>query len=276
MDLRALVIALCLLLTACAIRGPATPVPAQGRVVLVRPFVSTPRSAQALVETKTVLDIATLYVVPWIEQGDGTFRLIPLRADTFIPGGDTLRDFTRWSEIVFGAQHTPWVDLDRPIALTGLKAHARYRITALAFDRSMTLISKEGAPSSIELSLGDDDAPSVETPLPVELVDTPFGAQATVQLSVTGNLSRLDRLEVSLKRLSEGLADPLTVATASVPAKQLPHPLRFSHLRAHTRYAVVVAAHVTDGGSAPQPQTLEFDVGHDDRLPDLEAAIAVP
>lgn len=274
MALRALVMTLCLFLTGCSLRVPATPAP--GRVVLVRPYLLTSRSAQAVVPTKTVDDIAVIVVVPLIDRGDGTFYLISRQTGELIAPGDTFRDFTRWSEIVLASGDVPWFDFDRPIALTGLKPHARYRIMALAFDRTFTLISKEGGPSSIELSLGEDDAPSVVTPLPLELVDTPFGAEATVRLSMTGNLDRLNRLEVSLERLSNGLTDPVPVATASVPAEALPHSLRFSHLNAHTRYVVVITAHVTDGGSAPPPQTLEFDVGHDDSLPDLEAAIAVP
>lgn len=270
---RALVMTLCLLLHGCSIRVPAAPAQTPGRVVLVRPYFPASRSAQALVPTKSVDDIATLYVVPSIDPGDGLFREISRQTGEPIEPSDA---FIPWSAVVHAVQEARWLDMDRPIALTGLRPHARYRIMALAFDRTGTLISKEGEASSIELSLGEDEAPSVETPLPVQLVDTFFGAEATVQLSMTGNLNRLDRLEVSLRRLSDGQAALLPVATASVPAKQLPAPLRFSHLNAHTRYAVRIESRVTDGGAVPPPRTLEFEVREDDRLPDLEVAINVP
>lgn len=275
MQLRTLLAVLCLFLVGCSGRPPSAPsaIHPNGRSIFVRPFVSSSPSVQALVPTKTIDDIAGLVVVPTIDPGDGQYHVISRATGAPLEPVDS-PEWT-WDKVVYVEQSMPWIRFDQPIRISGLRAFGRYRITAMAFGRDGYLISKVGAPSSVDLTLSDDDAAIVETALPVQLMDTPFGARFNLAISLSGAESRLDRVVVQVKRQAAD-APPTPVATYTVTRSQLMVPLRVSHLNAQTRYVVDIEPQVADDGPAPASQSLQIQVGQDDVLPDQEVTIAIP
>ncbi len=274
MRLPALLLALCLVLTACS--GRLTPLPTGNapvdRVLWVKPYLV--RTVQALVPLKTADDIAFVVIVPLRDPGDGLYRPIALGTGKLLEPVDDWQSYPRWGEFVNAYGYPTETAFERPIPLSGLRVHGRYRIVALAFDKDYHLISKPDA-SSVDLTLTDDDRPIAESPLPLRIMDTPFGATANLQLSVTGDVDRLESLVVSLYRALEGQDTGHLVATFEVPANQVPGPLRLSHLQADGRYTVVVEARPT-AGEAPEPSVWEFEVGLDDVVPSHTIAIALP
>jgi len=264
-----------LFLTGCSASTTSLPsvVPTKGHNLVVRPYLSTSRSVQALVPTKTIDDIEYLAIVALIDPGDGQYHTISRTT------GEPLETFDSfqwdWREILVAERRMPVISFDQPIVLSGLKAHGRYRLLALAFDRHGWGISQLGAPSSVDLTLSDDDALTVESPLPVQLMETPFGATLNLSLSLTGPMSRLEGVNVTVKRLPADGA-PVPVATYSLTRSQLAMPIRVSHLNALSRYVVDIEPQVVDGGPAPASQSLEVQVGQDDVLPDREVEIVIP
>jgi len=171
MPIRTLVALLCLFLLGCAGGPPSAPATVQpiGRSILVRPFVSSPISVQALVPNKTIDDIFYLAVVPTIDPGDGQYHVISKATGEPLSTADSLEWY--WEEVVYVDQRMPWIRFDQTIRISGLRAFGRYRITALAYGRDGHIISKVGAPSSVDLTLSNDDMTTVETALPVQLID---------------------------------------------------------------------------------------------------------
>lgn len=268
MRLNAIPLLLSLLLAGCAaLPGASGPVRSAGHVLRLKPYVPASRSTQALVRPKTVDDIFELALVPERDPGDGVFRT--LRWESGEPLDPSVG--FDWEQIAFTVRWAPHIMFDRPVTLGGLRANGRYRIVALAYDRKGELISDPEA-SRVDLTLGDDDAPSVDVPMPVHLVDTAFGATCTLDLAATGRVDRLDHLEVRLK--ADVGSEPL--ATYVVTPERLFTPLKLTHLRAQTTYVVEVVALVRDDGAAPAPQTLEVAVGQDDQLPLQAVTVALP
>ncbi|HEY9857250.1 MAG TPA: hypothetical protein V6D05_16010 [Stenomitos sp.] len=276
MHLRSVVIACCLFLAGCAATPSTMPssIPSQGHSLLVRPYLTASRLTQSLVPTRTVDDIDYMVIIPLFDPGDGQFHTLSKTT------GEPLETFESeqwdWSQIVHVGRYMPWIRFDQPIQISGLKAFGRYRIQALAYDRAGRLLSQSaGSASSVDLTLADDDTTLVETPLPVQLMDTPFGASFNLTLSPIGDINRLESVTVTIKRVVSG-SETVQVATYSLQPFELLTSLRVAHLNAQTRYVVDIEPHVVDGGPAPASQSLEVQVDRDDELPQREAVIELP
>lgn len=74
--------------------------------------------------------------------------------------------------------------LDNPIVFSNLKANTAYRIKAYAYLSDDTLISTTDGSSNTDITLTDDDHPTL-TNLQVKLIDRPFSGQATSTVVVS-------------------------------------------------------------------------------------------
>lgn len=269
---RVLVLALGLGLVGCSSRLPGA-VPSTDRTLMVTPVLSHSPSVQAIVSAKTADDVALIYVLPLREGADGGFHPVARQTGELLAPLEGYEGIIGRTDLLEAHTWMPSARLDQPIALRGLRADGHYRIVALAFDRQSQLISKVEE-SSVDLTLTNDDAPAIQTPLPLRLIDTPFGATATLPLSITGNLSRLDRIGVRLFRMEPG-QEAQSVGYYSVPAWALPYPVQFTHLRAGAHYGVTIEPFVTEG-VAPEATGSVFDVSNDDTVSLPEVVVAVP
>lgn len=270
--LRVLVLCLCLALSGCSLRLPGI-ARTQDRALLVRPYLFQPSTVQTIVPTKTRDDIQVVAILPLRDPGDGIFRPISRQTGELLEPSERLDEVVVRPDVLRAMQWAHMTEFDHPVTLGGLRANGRYRLTALALDRQGRLISKVEA-SSVELTLSEDDAPVVETPLPLHLVDTPFGASAIIHLAITGNASRLDSFMVRLFRLEEG-PEPIPVTAFPVPAGTLPVPLQLTHLKAGTRYLVQFEPQVNEG-QAPAPVQVVLNVENDDSLPEHAIVVDLP
>ena len=143
--------AIALVLAGCT---PALPpaAPDAARTLVVTPAVAAPeRRLQATVNPYTRNDIATLILSLRVRDGETE---TPVASRSLTPA-----------------------ELDSPVTFSHLRSNRAYRVRAEAFGADGALISVD-ALSYVDLTLGQDDAPTIAT-IPVRLQDRPFDGQAT-------------------------------------------------------------------------------------------------
>lgn len=134
--------------------------PVTGRAVLIlKPDIAHGKTTQAVVDPYSTISIHHLTLKLYTVNGEETFTGI--------------------SRTILQAQ------LDNPILFGSLKANTHYRVKAFAYLTSddSQLISTSDANSYTDVTLTNDDRPTMET-LNVKLIDRPFNFQSTGSLNI--------------------------------------------------------------------------------------------
>lgn len=217
--------------------------PLQGSSREVAVYARLPQAAQSVVSNKTLASIATLSIVPYIEISSGSYS--PLSSLTGNP--TVLSDPT----VLRLSQASPTIDPSRPFIVRNLRPNTNYRVLGQAYDAGNVLISKDSA-SFIDIPITNNDAPSVVS-LPVQLVDTPFGA--TLSVTVEAATLWFDYLKFTLYLVAGNTQLQVNQTTRQQA------PFILSNLQANTTYRLVAEAY--SGGSLVASNSLDVAIGND-------------
>lgn len=210
---------------------------------------------QTIVPNYTLGSIATLSILPHIETSPGTYA--PISAVTGNPTTVGAQD------VLCLHQASPSIDPNRPFVIRRLKPNSKYRIMARAYDSNNVLISAD-ASSYTDVAITSDDAPRIAS-LPVNLVNVPFGATASVTLNTVG---RFDYIKTTLYLVAGNSQVGLSSTTRANPE------LVFGNLQGNTSYRLVAEAYKLGGVIASQ--SLNLNIGNDNAPAATSISLNVP
>lgn len=211
--------------------------------VVVYPKITV--HTQSVVAPYNLSSIATLDIIPCIEVTPGSFSPISsITGSAVDPSSPDVLKLT---------QASPSIDPYRPFILKKLKPNQKYRILGKAYKSDNGQISADTT-SYVDVVLTNNDAPTMAQ-LPIQLIDTQFGANAVVSLQTTG---RFDYLKSTLFLVTGG---------TQVAVSQTTNPnanLNFGNLQAYTNYRVVVEAYKLGGVKASN--SVDLNVTNDNSI----------
>lgn len=241
---------LSLLVAGCTTLAPTLN---QERELLVYPRLAP--QTQALILPNTIASIATLDIIPYLETTPGTYAPISsLTGNTTTVGA---------ADMLKLSQSSPSIDPSRPFVLRKLKPNKNYRIYGRAYNPANTQISLD-ASSFVDVAVGQDDAPGMAT-LPVNLTDTPFGANTSVRISTTG---RYDYLKGTLYLVAGNAQVALVQSTRNNPE------FAFSNLQGNTNYRLVAEAYKL--GAMMASNSLDINIGNENAPASLSMSLTIP
>lgn len=207
--------------------------------LILTPEVVDTLKAQAVVEGPSkVEDIVRIDVFPLVETSAGVYQaLLPDGGTTAVGDENALKV----------SQSKPDLNFERPIELTGLAAHTKYRILGRAYDKSDKLISSDEV-SFVDIVMQNDDAPTVGT-LPIKLPDVHFAARTTISFNdyvdqdPDGNF---ETAEISVIEIANGTETPLPNSAMTRTRNALPLTLKLDNLRPQTAYRLNITLRDAD------------------------------
>lgn len=241
---------LSLLVTGCVTLAPAIN---QERELLVYPRLNT--KTQAVILPNTIASIATLDIIPYLETTPGSYA--PVSALTGSTTTVGAADMLRLS------QSSPSIDPSRPFILRKLKPNKNYRIYGRAYNTTNTQISLD-ASSFVDVAVAQDEAPGMAT-LPVNLTNTPFGANTSVLINTDG---RYDYLKGTLYLVAGNAQVALAQTTRNNPE------FSFTNLQGNTNYRLVAEAYKL--GTVMASNSLDVLIGNESAPATLSMPLTIP
>ena len=253
--------------TGCALPAQVETVPKSGKTLLVSPvYFDGGLRTQAVVKAKTAQDIAVLEIVPYMHVGNEVFWPIALQTGEATDSTDP--------QLIVKARQEAF-DPTRPtvIPLTGLRPQTRYRVVARAYDASTALISTEDARSWAEISILDDNRPTVPMTLPVTLIDTPFGTTRSFTLTITGRA--FNAISGTLYKVRDDGDEAVPGGTLNLTPENANRRITFSNLEAQTTYRLDLRA--LDGPFLPIGlKSIDWVITNDDAPVHADVAWEIP
>lgn len=261
-------------LTACQSQPSLTPVPGSSeeamlwiRPTLVRPALFRGIGLQAHVNEVDASDIARLEIIPYWHPENGEPRPLSLASGEPTTGDDP--------QIVRLMLSGTDLAAPRAIALTGLRRRQRYRLVAHAYSDAEERIS-DPQQSTIQVSVGDDDRPSLPTLLPVKLLPTPFSGRMPLELAVNDPRGRAKALELTVYQVM-AFGESLLGAPTVIPCEGLPRLITVQNLAARTSYRLEVAVRGADEEAPPLAVSeLSWSMGEDDEAATRSVTVTLP
>lgn len=238
----------------CLLFGCATvrPIIRDTELVVYPRFVP---HTQSVILPLSLSSIATLDIVPYVEVSQGVFS--PISSTT---GNATVPEDPNVLKL---SQASPSIDPNRPFVLRRLKPNNKYRVYGKAYNASNALISLDTS-SYTEVNVGSNDAPTMAT-LPVNLIDTPFGASTSVTINTDG---RFDYLKTTLYLVSNNSQVALSQTIRNNPT------INFANLQNNTSYKLVAEAYKLGGVMASN--SLNLTITNDTTPATTSLALNVP
>lgn len=212
------------------------------------------QQTQAVVSPLTVSSIATLDIVPYV-QDSGLYKPISL-----LTGNPTTIDAV---DVLKLTQASPSIETNRPFVLRRLKPNKNYRVYARAYGVGNSQISQDGT-SYVDVAMGNDDAPVMAT-IPVYLLPTAFAASTSVTVNTEG---RFDYLKGTLYLLPGNTQVSMTQSTRKSP------DFTFLGLQANTNYRLVAEAYKR--GVVIASTSLDLNIGTDNAPASQSLSLNVP
>lgn len=242
-------LAMSLLLAGCT---NVSPIIRNADLVIYPRFLA---QSQALLPNNTLASIATLDIVPYIEDTPGVFKPISL-----LTGNATVPEDPNLLKL---SASSPSIDPNRPFVVRKLKPNKNYRVYGRAYNSANALISQD-ASSCVAVNVGIDDAPSMAQ-LPVQLINVPFGASTAVTVNTDG---RYDYLTSTLYLVSDNTQVAVSQTALNNPT------VTFAKLQGNTSYKLVVEAYKFGGAIASS--TLNLDIGSDNTPATSSLSLTIP
>jgi hypothetical protein len=235
--------------------------------VWFQPTLTTRQGLQAIVNEYQVSDIHRVEIQPYLTNEQ--FEDQPLSKVT---GAPTEADDPEVLKIAMSGED---LDLNRAIALSGLRRGQRYRIVANAYTLAGELISNPVF-SRIMIQVGDDDRPIAPTTIPLRLNPVSFYGSMPLEVALSDPDGQVDHLEVTVSRMWGDFPSSQGAPVLLKP-EDLPHVVTLSNLSAYATYQLQLKARpASPDGPDLAVETLTWTMENDDTLATRSVTITVP
>lgn len=234
----------------------------QSATIELSPRLTEGRHVLALRPVYKATDIASLSVTPYVLAPGSVYKNIDA-----LTGEAT--DSTS-AGILWLTQASPSIDLTKKLRFSNLKPQKTYKIIARAYNTAGTLISSD-ASSTVIVSVATSESPTFNT-LPLKLVDTTFGATASIAI-LNDATSSVAVYESSVWTVAGGVATPVSGATASIPVNL--SNFYVTNLSGSRTYRIMLTAF--DAFLVPLATgSTDIVIDQDDEIPGATISLEIP